>query len=394
MQSAQKENSLWGFPATALNVSSFVNACREQQTEKQFRLELAMGGIPYDAPTCQMHRQILEKQASQTRLGGMNPPSSSTASSRSSSELSLLDVLDDTPTDQMHRQVHDKGQSSQSGPDNLSQAPAELSLRDDPIFNKEETLLGLATKTALLPHCTLCFLRREHLPSNSPIPEGFDACLCATSIMTAHCLYCALATLSLKMKQATTERTRQDEFGSEFLACQCGSLAMRIADKGELVRKCVGCGGVVTAGFRNWWGCELVFRAKTGEVIAVLPPGGGDGGLVDAGNLIQETSAVNKPVSRLMLPPAPGKVVTVTPGVLEKPGPSPGSKAGHDGHPIVHTKPHYKGAPAPLPPRPTTAPQRPRRPQPNIKDNDSSNTKALLPLRDITNRANASSRRT
>lgn len=158
--------------------------------------------------------------------------------------------------------------------------PFDLGLVDDPAYYPE-LVKDLATKTALLPHCTICFLTWKHdhpsQPSTSSpfflllIPEALDLCRCATNILTSRCAYCALSTIHNSLHAAMITRARHDLDGLPFLVCECGSQVMVQGDIGELVRKCMSCNGIVTAPFHDWEGREVVFGIKRWDVNGIDP---------------------------------------------------------------------------------------------------------------------------
>lgn len=226
MPPTQKKNDHWGFPSTPSGVVSFVNGYREQQIEQTCRERLA-NGVPSSALACQMHQNILDAK-SRARSGRRALPDP---------ELSLVN---------------------------------DPLLAHDPFSAPPPSRIN--TRTALLPHCMLCFYKHQNIPPGGVIPEAYDSCRCATSILVSNCAWCAFAVLLQKRSSAIAARTREDGDGRAFLICECGSQIMMPEDKGELVRKCAGCGGVMTAPFRNWKGEEVVFEKKREVPAVALPP--------------------------------------------------------------------------------------------------------------------------
>ncbi|TKA32135.1 hypothetical protein B0A50_01383 [Salinomyces thailandicus] len=144
---------------------------------------------------------------------------------------------------------------------------------------------SVTSQTALLPMCTACAVDEAAL---TMIPgaagrvvyqmEVVDTCRCGSRITGSSCWFCELGRIEAVKRLAIEQRTVAGwiEAPCGFsrgpkLQCACGK---RVPIP-EVARKCVGCGGVKTAPFCNFAGCELVFEDGSETVKAGLETSAG-----------------------------------------------------------------------------------------------------------------------
>ena len=191
--------------------------------EQTARMQLA-NGIPLGAPSCDYHRNMLERVnlEKQTGNGG-----------------TLIPLME---------------------------------------TNSGQVTERITQETALLPFCYTCITKAQGLQSGQQ-PKQADLCKCATHITSAPCWYCQAGILEGSKRLRIQERSLRKSNGQFVVKCVCGTDMRGL----EGARQCAACGGIVTATFakcedhtvvtifKNMAGNGVVFEPHTATVKRLLP---------------------------------------------------------------------------------------------------------------------------
>ncbi|KAK5126391.1 hypothetical protein LTR85_010627 [Meristemomyces frigidus] len=150
----------------------------------------------------------------------------------------------------------------------------------------------ITSGTALLPMCNGCAIKDGAITVTVDAQGQFfyhvqvlDKCTCACSVtrftqttnQTQDCWFCELGRIEAAKQVAVKKRVLKMRNGEPVLmdptkhvalSCACGGKV----DLPEVVRKCVGCGGIKTQPFLNYSGDELDFLEVSDRVGRVLDP--------------------------------------------------------------------------------------------------------------------------